>query len=840
MDSPNRGNRRRFAPGDAELLNNLKPFPDNVPSSFIRPDEIGSDSNIKPDDICSGDPDGEQQQQGTTLKIGSPNFFKCIIEEFKNDNIGRYKYSPTAIDNELYERLPHKLRTLTTKRNHVRITLNLVFIEVVQGGQRVGFRYQFNNEEESVHDTILNKVCFENDRTSIFKSEYSTMNKRHELKYYGDGYNVELMHTIIFQDSPCVMGRVYRGNITGMGSVLLYYDTDLDCYNNNAADYIMNSPSATKLSNICGAYKNSLMTASSDMMDTSEEKSGTMEFAVMKCQDILSKKKKKKPSFKKTTTAETILPKSFGSRRKDRFDSDNIADETKGGLSSACVDTRLGSVVSRIVNISGGDGTKVKINTKQDKDGSFTNKTLHAILPLTDESSSYVTVDTDNNGKSADDYWAADVPQVYYKQQSYPITLFERKLCKYTKPDINEHVYCPVLLDKNNELGRGRRQIFLLIANHCDSDRLERVSKLCEDIGDWNSFPAFVQVLCAIDIYQGSDSVEETDSKITAIEELNAEQMKELMEHVEVFITTCFEGLVRSLDFEKGNLCELVRIPWFLWNLMAWEFYSYVDPVMQERMRKLMVLMWKRIIEIYPDLEEGCDEFVTKFKEETEKAKMFHYAVIMAVSGSKMDEKCRQCYEKLMYMKYDSRSLLEDIGRLDGFPMFFDCLVEVLRTFSLAGSGAMSVVNLAISCCVDYGGDIPPRDVLLAIEQISHKKERITNNTKVMTSGDLNDFGNIGVDVHVERVIGIIIKLWIRSKFGRDITDSASKKYAHIIADMISKEVGVYANEIIGQLSQYINEGRSEILENVFQKVVEKERLFSHVIEEWRKSAKRK
>ena len=218
---------------------------------------------------------------------------------------------------------------------------------------------------------------------------------------------------------------------------------------------------------------------------------------------------------------------------------------------------------------------------------------------------------------------------------------------------------------------------------------------------------------------------------------------------------------------------------------------------------------------------------------------MFHYAVIMAVSGSKMDEKCRQCYEKLMYMKYDSRSLLEDIGRLDGFPMFFDCLVEVLRTFSLAGSGAMSLVNLAISCCVDYGGDIPPRDVLLAIEQISHKKERITNNTKVMTSGDLNDFGNIGVDVHVERVIGIIIKLWIRSKFGRDITDSASKKYAHIIADMISKEVGVYANEIIGQLSQYINEGRSEILENVFQKVVEKERLFSHVIEEWRKSAKR-
>ena len=142
--------------------------------------------------------------------------------------------------------------------------------------------------------------------------------------------------------------------------------------------------------------------------------------------------------------------------------------------------------------------------------------------------------------------------------------------------------------------------------------------------------------------------------------------------------------------------------------------------------------------------------------------------------------------------------------------------------------------------CIDYGGDIPPRDVLLAIEQISHKKERITNNTKVMTSGDLNDFGNIGVDVHVERVIGIIIKLWIRSKFGRDITDSASKKYAHIIADMISKEVGVYANEIIGQLSQYINEGRSEILENVFQKVVEKERLFSHVIEEWRKSAKRK
>ena len=342
-----------------------------------------------------------------------------------------------------------------------------------------------------------------------------------------------------------------------------------------------------------------------------------------------------------------------------------------------------------------------------------------------------------------------------------------------------------------------------------------------------------------MDLYKSSSSNNETGSKITAIDDLKAGEIKELVEHVELFIETCFEGLVSSIDFENGNVCDLERIPWILWNLMAWEFYDYVDPTMQRRMEELMRLMWQRIKQMYPKIEEGSEDFINKLKEETEKAKMFHYAVIMAVSGSRMDVKCRQCYEKIMYMKYDARSLfLEDIGRLQGFPMFFDCLEEILRSFSLGGSSAMSIVNLAISSCVDYEGGIPPRDILLAIEQISHKKERIsTNNIKAMTSGDLKDFGNIGVDVHVERVIGIIVRKWIKSRKGKEISESDRKKYAHIIADMICKKIGVYTNEVIGQISQYINDGSSEcerILDRVFGMLGEKESVFTDVTNEWK------
>ena len=297
-----------------------------------------------------------------------------------------------------------------------------------------------------------------------------------------------------------------------------------------------------------------------------------------------------------------------------------------------------------------------------------------------------------------------------------------------------------------------------------------------------------------------------------------------------------YEGLIHHLDFEKGDVGKLTRIPWFLWNFMAWEFYDWVDEKMKCRMRESVILMWARIKGSHPELEEGGDVFIKILKKEVEKAKMFHYLVIMAVSGSLKDDKCRECYEKLMYMKTDVLSFLEDMGQVEDFTMFFDGLTEILRPYSLYTSGAYCIINLALSCYIDYDGGIPLGTDLLAMEQISYKKERITANIVAMVTDDINKFKGVGSDTHVKRIIACLVKSWFLSEINTPITTATSTKYALIIVEMLDPKIGIYTNEILGQLSQYNNDGDvdgTRILDSVFKWICDKNNLYKEVVEQW-------
>lgn len=730
-------------------------------------------------------------------------------------------------------------------------TLYIKEMVVVENGYgTVGYTQSFNIDEQAVWTVMQN----DKNKNGDYVFRWVQRNKRTRIRaptIYGDNVNIELMGNATYKNNT-VVGKLFRARIPGItsGSVLLYYDSDLpEPYNVAVAKDILDGPTSLVLSKICGGYKKSKIPASNEMSSTdSPEYTATMKVGLIYAEQMHGKQKvkkgkgkgKKKKSADAAATSSATIPPPFVDRSKEKHDFGDDK-ETKKEKSIIPVDVMIGTCLTNLYSQTSQtrSGTDLSMDVEQNDDGTFTNKTLNAILPFGETSGSYPLKNEDEDGNSAESRWNKlhETPPttVFFRRKAYPISLFSIKLCRRHNKGANEVIYTPVLLDTNNVLKRGPKQIYLLVSNHFSNDRLTNLANYCKENNDWDSFVVFIQILCAQGIYQLKGS-NKNKSKLSG---LSQNETNELVSFVERYLKAGMEGLLYNTDFEGGNVAELERIPWIGWNFMAWEFYNYVDDAMKARMHELMQLMWRRVMQLHP-LKEGSKEFIAVFKEEARKAKMFHYLVIMAVSASKSDAACRKCYEKVMYMKYDARSFLEDIKHIGGFDKFYYVLVEILRNSSLGALGATLIVNLAVKSCIDCGGDIPTEIDLLSQEQIKDKKMRIALNTKVMTSGNIDDFAGVGIDTHVDRVFRILIKVWRTSKnMKNSLKESELKEYVKILVVLIDKNVGVYANELIGQLSQFINKGGEDYenkLDDIFRRLEQINEIYGAVNKEWRKT----
>jgi endonuclease III len=274
-----------------------------------------------------------------------------------------------------------------------------------------------------------------------------------------------------------------------------------------------------------------------------------------------------------------------------------------------------------------------------------------------------------------------------------------------------------------------------------------------------------------------------------------------------------------------------------MWNMMAFEFYDKVDSNMQKRMDEMKVILNEKVKAMLPSpVDESSVEYKQLYNSIREKSRDFHYVIIMAISGSSSDTNTRNCYERLMLGKLDSLSFLKDIGRVKNFMMFFEGLVEIMRRYSLYVSGALAVITIAVTSVVDCDGDIPRGSRLTSIEQMLDKKARITENTKAMFTHDMKDFIGIGLDTHVKRVLKILIYLYLTKHTNKTISMNDAERYAFIVADWIDPTIGVYCNEVLAQLGQYMDSKSAEckeILDAVFKKVSGDDPLYKEAIKMW-------
>jgi len=835
-------------------INDTTLLPPHQPSSTTT--TTGDYSEGNPDEICNNN----------MLTSKSDDFIPRVLKILENKSIKRYLYLSSTIGQYEYSCIPEEYRyvfiNIKIKDNNKNIKLNLHYMEVVESGEVVGLRNRFNNDETKAYERILKKTKaihgkYTHRNLSNVGNKPSTIQDTN-----ADGIKIECIRKITYNDG-ILFGRVYRAyipTITTDGSVLLYYDNSKEqkSYNDIAKAHILESLPTQVLTNCAGAYRDHIQ-ATSNMKSVITEYEGTILQAAEEHSNFITKINKdaksknnakeaygakslpKEPQISRIDHSTTTIPYSHYSRKKDRHDSFEDK-KVRLAYNFQTASSRVSNVSNQVNKASKENGLEVSINTILNEDGSsFTEETKNALMPFCESSKSYEIRNKDRNNISAEDRWNEknkSVTTVYWNRESYQISKFAKKIVHYHNKDEGTHTYTPVLLDDNDVLGRGKKQMYLLVSNHVSDDRLINISECCENtIGDWNSFVAIVQLLCTQDVYKITD-VEEEDVDELIVTDTTKEETDALVSLTEEYIKTALTALVHHLDFENGSINDLLRIPWIFWNLMAAEFHDFIDPIMQSRMYDNLLEVWNRVSEMNPDIQEGSADFIDKFKEEVGKAKMFHYLIIMLVSGSRTDGKCRECYEKIMYKTSDVKSFLQKIGMVDQLHAFEDILTEILRGSSLGGSTANSIVEAAVRCAIDFNGGIPDSNTQKSMYQVGSKKSGIALNTKAVFTGNIDDFVRIGTDTHVLRLFAIIIKIWLKHNEKNVPDDDQLKKRARILAKLIDRNIGVYANEVIGQLAQFMSNRRD--IGDIFNTLAQKNKLFEEVNKEWKAKAKKK
>jgi len=749
-------------------------------------------------------------------------------EPVQSSSIDDIQLSATPLTNErLISMLSSKLINTANNYGDRFTVLELEQVSI----EEIGYQSRFNSDESDVVNRLLSKYMPNNESSpnNRPRTEKSTNIKTtdngwiHESKIY---YNKNDRNQKV---------RIIRAT-NGRYSALLFCPNQYlfpSLYNKHAREMIINAAPENVMEVLVSSFRSRITS-----LPNSDSITGTFNELISYYNDV-NGEQKAKPN--KTTVAKSEIPRSMSCKSKDRYDRDN--EEVRTNKSNTSVSSRLEMVATGQYRPDDEELINVIVNTKY-RDN---NRLIESGIPFGFINDTYKCMLIDK-----EEY--ADLPdKIILDNKEEPLSDYTVGKMKY-----NNNIGPRIIVNKNG-------YAYLYVDDHFNLERLDIVSDTCDKIGAWNMIPVMLQILCANEVFRQCNNKDihaegSTDTKPSLSAntepsisggtgksgwyyEKSSKEGLGLCEFVQQFIVLCFTSLVLGLDFYSMDInVVLDRFPWFLWNFLSFEFYDYLDKNMQRRMDLMKDLLKSRVKSLLPpDIDESSDEFNQLYESIRKKCRDFHYLIIMAISHSSTDLNTRRCYEQLMFGKLDGLSLLEDIGRVKDFIMYFEGLIEIMRSYSLYTQRALLIITLAVTSVIDYDGDIPKGNHLLAIEQIKDKKYRIALNTRTLFTHDMKDFVGIGVDTHVKRVLKILIYVYMKKVVQVDISLDQAETCAYIVVDWIDPSIGIYCNEILAQLGQYMESSSDEckdILTAVFDKVGNGHELYNEVIKMWKEDKK--
>jgi len=174
------------------------------------------------------------------------------------------------------------------------------------------------------------------------------------------------------------------------------------------------------------------------------------------------------------------------------------------------------------------------------------------------------------------------------------------------------------------------------------------------------------------------------------------------------------------------------------------------------------------------------------------------------------DLKTKHLYEKVSYLLPDNHSVLKVFRSHPFYEVYRFLSVNVLVN-GLHSSRAESFLAMTIISQVLYDGGLPMDEEFNGFFQVQDKKRFISQNEILV---DDDTFRGVGYDSHVNNLFTLFLPPGFESK----------KDFIKLVCQDIDPSVGWYANEIIGQMDQFIagNEAEKEFACTVFNHLLAK------------------
>ena len=522
-------------------------------------------------------------------------------------------------------------------------------------------------------------------------------------------------------------------------------------------------------------------------------------------------KSKYRDKVSESSQVRGVLPSCFYNRTVDRFkDDDLVTREKKGAM---VLQSRLDNVVHRVSSFeTSSQGCKLVMNLKK------MDQVMQSIVPLCKVSATYGV-------SSCDDSELATRKMLWQN----------RVLSNPLLQGLSDASGTVVYVDTTNTLGLGQKMIFLRVGDYMNESRLTKLINLQYKTGA-SAIPIFVQVMCAYSHDLFRKRRESILSKVQRQD--NADQRKTCQRFIPCVIdlvTKLKEGLIDYLSELPTNghrsaapVPRLERVGWIFWNNGTDKFMPHLATWQKEMIIWNKVQCKMRVLNENPNvLDENCMKDLVN--EHWIRMRKYHYDFIMSCSQQSTDEQTNKMYCRLTKGVYDPISLLEQIKSLGGdVGVWYDCLIELLRESSMYTAKALALLQLTLKHAIDGP---TTGDELLALYQVSDKKQRIADNTLAMFTQEITDFDAVGVDNHVERAISILVK-----EFDKNTSDADAKRFVKVIAKMLPPEVGLITNEILATFGQFLNRGddaQQKCLKYVFNKMKKEGDILSRVLCRW-------
>lgn len=516
----------------------------------------------------------------------------------------------------------------------------------------------------------------------------------------------------------------------------------------------------------------------------------------------------------KTKRAGTI-PLVYRSREKDRCTGDLAGTKhEQASRSELDIGTRLEIVATGSYNTLITERKTLQMPVKaEDK--------LNALVPFTQMNSTYKFIPIEDE---------EDMELSWNRVTTYRSTQFTKSLSEKNGQSV-------LYVDHDNLLGYGVNYAFFRLGDYMDIDDVpfQRYVALDKIIGPTHSAPIGIMMCSYLhDCCTIASNEEELDQQ-AFLEQMEqdddeaAQYTIKMLPFLKSFLEWLMHLAVEELILRKFPINHLTRLNWLPWNMLATNFRPILSPELQEVMDNAVNQIEERV---YRDNPQATDEDVHKAMS---KAKEFHGLSIMAISQQTKDENVWRSYRRLFHGYSDALSLLEDLALIP-FDKMHDLQVEILRKDSLSETKSHSIMNIIAISYLFADGGIPEDPVhVKALPDVGDKKGRIAYNCKIQYGDRTKKYYGFGVDTHVERLLSIIAEVLFPS------CDKATiSRMVHLAAKSLGPEVGIYANEIIGQFGQFINQSNKnneirELKEAVFNRLAALDKSFLDIIQSWDK-----